>query len=183
MDNSLIVDDLNIAELGDDELLERLKNLGFNPGPILGSTREVYQRKLARLLRNEDYGDSEEGSGGDEPIVEVEANVVEGYRESPILNSTYESGYSGSPSFNVDDLRRRPLSRVEGEQWSNSPPTLSPHKPWSPDDIVSQVQPPPGEEEKPLVSSTTIAVIVVVFFVFALLVFYNMESTPQTPFS
>lgn len=176
MDNSLIVDDLNIAELGDDELLERLQALGFNPGPILVSTREVYQRKLARLLRNEDYDDMGEDDN--------EANADEAaYPESPVLNTSYESGYSGSPSISIDELRRRPLSRAEGESWSHDPPILSPNKPWSPDDIVSQVQPPPGEEEKPLLSNTFMAIAVIAFLMFAFFVYYNMESTPQTPFS
>jgi hypothetical protein len=173
MDNSLIVDGLNVAELNDDELRNRLQNLGFNAGPILATTRIVYQRKLARLLKNEDSfadldSENEPVSGGT-------------YPESPVLNSSYDS-YSGSPSFSADDLRRRPLSRVEGGRYLNDPPILSPHKPWSPDDIVTQVQPPP-EEDKPFMSTTTMFAVIVVFLLFALLVYYNMESTPQTPFS
>jgi len=172
MDNSLIVDGLNVAELSDEELNKRLQSLGFNPGPILATTRGVYQRKLVRLLRNEDSADMDSEN----------ETMAEGmYPESPVLNSSYDS-YSGSPSINVDDLRRRPLSRVEGERWLNDPPILSPHKPWSPDDIVTQVQPPP-EEDKTLISTTTKIAIIVAFLLFAFLVYYNMESTPQTPFS
>lgn len=173
MDNSLIVDGLNITELSDEELLARLVTLGFNPGPILDTTREVYQRKLARLLRNEEFEDLED---------ENEPPNEENFPESPILNSSFES-YSGSPSINIDDLRRRPLSRVEGEKWSEDPPILSPHKPWSPDDIVSQVKPPPEEEGKQFLSTTTIIFAVVAFMFFAFIVYYNMESTPKAPFS
>ena len=173
MDNSLIVDGVNIAELNDEELLQRLQALGFNPGPILASTREVYQRKLVRLLKDEDFEDLDD---------ENEPPAEDTFPESPVLNSSFES-FTGSPSINVDDLRRRPLSRVEGEKWSNDPPILSPHKPWSPDDIVSQVKPPPQEEDKPFFSTTAMIVIFIAFMLFAFLVYYNMESTPQTPFS
>lgn len=67
-------------------------------------------------------------------------------------------------------------------RWSNDPPILSPHKPWSPDDIVSQVQPPP-EEYKPLISTSSTIAIVIALLLFAFLVYYNMESNPQSPFS
>jgi len=150
-------------------LLERLRAYGFNAGPIIGSTREVYQRKLARLLRDEDYEDL--GEADDDNV------------KSPLkMNTSYDSSYIASPSITVEELRRRPLSRVADESWA-SPSPRTPSSPWSPDDIVSQVQPPPGEEEVPLISARVIAVVIIAFLVFALIVFYNMESTPATPFS
>ena len=42
MDNSLLVDGVNIRELSDEELQERLQNFGFNPGPILGKRIHLF---------------------------------------------------------------------------------------------------------------------------------------------
>ncbi|XP_070329872.1 LEM domain-containing protein 1 isoform X2 [Odocoileus virginianus] len=36
--------------LSDDQLQNELDKLGFSPGPILPSTRKVYEKKLAQLL-------------------------------------------------------------------------------------------------------------------------------------
>uniref|UniRef100_A0A8C6CSN3 LEM domain-containing protein n=1 Tax=Moschus moschiferus TaxID=68415 RepID=A0A8C6CSN3_MOSMO len=36
--------------LNDDELQNELDKLGFSPGPILPSTRKVYEKKLVQLL-------------------------------------------------------------------------------------------------------------------------------------
>lgn len=67
-------------------------------------------------------------------------------------------------------------------RWSDGS-NLSPQKVWSPDDIVTQVQPPPEEEEKSMFTSTTISIIIFAVLLFAYLVYSNMESTPQNPFS
>ncbi|XP_015918966.1 LEM domain-containing protein 2 [Parasteatoda tepidariorum] len=175
MDNSLIVEGFNIAELSDEELAERLQTFGFNPGPILDSTRSVYQRKLVRLMRNEDFEEAEAAGSSD---------VDEEVRPSPILSSTLlDYSSSSASSFSVDDLRRRPLSQYDGKEFSNYSPTLSPQKPWSPSDIVSQVEPPPGEMEKPLISPTAKIVAVCFLLLFVFLVYYNMEAAPTDPFS
>ncbi|XP_076363637.1 emerin homolog 1-like isoform X3 [Tachypleus tridentatus] len=49
----LIVDGVNISKLTDDELFQKLRQLGVNAGPIIESTRAVYERKLAQLLKGE----------------------------------------------------------------------------------------------------------------------------------
>ncbi|XP_029457407.1 thymopoietin isoform X4 [Rhinatrema bivittatum] len=43
-------DDPNIPELSNEELKEQLHKYGVTPGPILASTRKVYEKKLAKLL-------------------------------------------------------------------------------------------------------------------------------------
>jgi len=172
MDNSLIIDGVNIAELSDEELAERLRNVGFNPGPILATTRSVYQRKLARILSHVDINEDGEVSDVDEEI-----------RPSPILNSTLLDFSPSSSSFSVDDLRRRPLPRFEGKVFYDNPPILTPHKPWNANDILTQVEPPPGEMEKPLISTTTKIAILIILVIFVFFVYHNMESTPQDPFT
>ncbi|XP_010611362.1 LEM domain-containing protein 1 isoform X1 [Fukomys damarensis] len=41
---------VDVKCLSDRDLQKQLKKLGFSPGPILPSTRKVYEQKLVRLL-------------------------------------------------------------------------------------------------------------------------------------
>ncbi|XP_040118796.1 LEM domain-containing protein 1 [Oryx dammah] len=41
---------VEVTCLSDDELQNKLNKLGFSPGPILPSTRKVYEKKLVQLL-------------------------------------------------------------------------------------------------------------------------------------
>uniref|UniRef100_H0V4Y5 LEM domain-containing protein n=1 Tax=Cavia porcellus TaxID=10141 RepID=H0V4Y5_CAVPO len=41
---------VDVQCLSDAELQNQLKKLGFSPGPILPSTRKVYEKKLVQLL-------------------------------------------------------------------------------------------------------------------------------------
>ncbi|GIX91575.1 LEM domain-containing protein [Caerostris darwini] len=184
MDNSLIVEGLNITELDDDELAQRLQELGFNPGPIVATTRSVYQRKLARLMRNESFVESEENDVDDE-VRPTPLHSTLLYSPGPSYKSPSTS-FAGAnfytpPPLNYDDLRRRPLSR-DAEMYSMSS-GLSSNKPFSADDIVSQVAPPPFEPEKPLLSPTVKIIGLAIIVLFALFVYFNMESTPVNPFT
>ena len=70
VEDSMTVDGLDISALDDDKLFQKLKELGLNPGPIVGSTRKFYQRKLVLMLKGEtanttngngvEYSDDEE---------------------------------------------------------------------------------------------------------------------------
>ncbi|XP_066489895.1 thymopoietin isoform X2 [Tiliqua scincoides] len=42
-------DDIDVTELGNEELKEQLLRYGVNPGPIVASTRKVYEKKLLKL--------------------------------------------------------------------------------------------------------------------------------------
>ncbi|CAB4059867.1 unnamed protein product [Lepeophtheirus salmonis] len=52
-DNAMIVDGLHITDLSDDELFRKLQEYGVDVGPIVDSTRNIYQKKLAILMRGE----------------------------------------------------------------------------------------------------------------------------------
>uniref|UniRef100_A0A8D1K849 LEM domain-containing protein n=2 Tax=Sus scrofa TaxID=9823 RepID=A0A8D1K849_PIG len=71
---------VDVRCLSDEELQSELDKLGFSPGPILPSTRKVYEKKLMQLLVStpcaspvmngprerdsaQDYDDSEETRG------------------------------------------------------------------------------------------------------------------------
>ncbi|KAG8193549.1 hypothetical protein JTE90_003758 [Oedothorax gibbosus] len=190
MDNSLLVEGMNIADLSDEELAERLQSLGFNPGPILSTTRSVYQRKLARLLRNETFSEAVNGEGEEEEEGENVGGGEGGASPSPLHSTFLDSPYAASPpsfcasppaqpiNLNYDDLRRRPLNRDSSDMYSSSP------QQWSAADLVSQVEPPPGEFEKPLLSPMTKGVLLIAVALFALLIYCNMEpAAPVSPFS
>ena len=51
--DSMIVDGEDISALDDDQLFLKLKEHGMNPGPIVGSTRKFYQKKLVLMLKGE----------------------------------------------------------------------------------------------------------------------------------
>ncbi|MEJ1277111.1 thymopoietin [Cricetulus griseus] len=42
-------DDLDVTELSNEDLLEQLVRYGVNPGPIVGTTRKLYEKKLLKL--------------------------------------------------------------------------------------------------------------------------------------
>ncbi|KAJ6656340.1 hypothetical protein lerEdw1_003843 [Lerista edwardsae] len=42
-------DDIDVTELGNEELKEQLLRYGVNPGPIVASTRKLYEKKLLKL--------------------------------------------------------------------------------------------------------------------------------------
>jgi len=56
-ENSLIVGDVDVATFSNDELAEKLKEFDITVGPIVGSTRTVYQKKLATAMRENMKGD------------------------------------------------------------------------------------------------------------------------------
>lgn len=53
--NALMTSDgQNVADLSDEDLYTKLKEFGVDVGPIVDSTRHLYQKKLAILIRGED---------------------------------------------------------------------------------------------------------------------------------
>lgn len=57
LDTSHINTKTKIADLTNDEIFFKLRDLGENVGPILDSTRTIYERKLTKLLGQELPGD------------------------------------------------------------------------------------------------------------------------------
>jgi len=50
-ENSLVVGDIDVSTLTDEQLAEKLKEFNITVGPIVESTRTVYQKKLAISMR------------------------------------------------------------------------------------------------------------------------------------
>lgn len=182
----LIVEGVNIPALSDDELTTKLRSLGFPVGPIVESTRRVYQLKLARLLRNEDASDSEEGEekGTNQKFTPSNHLQSEAVDDSPSvsLHSTPSTSFDRSPlsPLRYDELKRRPLPRIGATSWNSSPSTL--RSPLTADGFHSKVFVPPNKgTNKTLISTGVKIAILVCVLLFAILVYHNMESSAANP--
>merc|ERR1711935_762384 len=76
-------EDVDVADMSNKQLKERLTALGINTGPIVDSTRKLYERKLAKLLnrgKEAAYSTDEDVAGegdNDEPVENGENAPVE----------------------------------------------------------------------------------------------------------
>ncbi|XP_069175737.1 lamina-associated polypeptide 2, isoforms beta/delta/epsilon/gamma-like isoform X1 [Procambarus clarkii] len=124
LETSLMIDGFDITKLDDDELFSRLKDLGAVVGPIVDSTRSVYQKKLFVMMGGyvpdapafNGEVDEDEYSGSEEEVV-VEKPVAK--RTSFVQESTKITTTSASPSDHTDIRKRLLVSpSSEGNQSS-----------------------------------------------------------------
>ncbi|KAK8733366.1 hypothetical protein OTU49_006604 [Cherax quadricarinatus] len=112
-ETSMIIDGLDISRLDDDELYSRLKDLGAEVGPIVDSTRKVYEKKLFVMMGGDMVesftynGDVDDEYSGSEEEVVVEKPTIS--RSSFMSESTRFTTTSSSPSKHTD-LRKRIMS-------------------------------------------------------------------------
>ncbi|KAJ8257790.1 hypothetical protein GJAV_G00189710 [Gymnothorax javanicus] len=98
------VDEMDVALLTDDELRARLLQFGVKAGPIVASSRGLYEKKLQRLLapalqpnqngtqEEDQYSDIEEDGGDeeeDEPGCEAEHPVLEPVAVAGVTSSKH----------------------------------------------------------------------------------------------
>jgi len=74
----LICNGLNVAELSDEELFAQLQSFGIPVGPIVDTTRLVYQKKLAAILQrsNTEEAVPEQSNGAEEKFSDSEDDDV-----------------------------------------------------------------------------------------------------------
>ncbi|XP_022242634.1 emerin homolog 1-like [Limulus polyphemus] len=168
----LIVDGINITNLTDDELFVWLKEAGVDVGPIIDSTRAVYQRKLAHLLQNKDQEERSEENTDEEQQQNSQSPVVcdrtrdwtNELRRRP-LASTHSPCSEHLQSGSLYGLRRLDDSIYSSGHLKNS------HD-------VDQFQPKASQQTS--VSLFVKLVIFSVLFVLVFLVYQNMESSVST---
>ncbi|XP_075709906.1 LEM domain-containing protein 1 isoform X4 [Rhinoderma darwinii] len=68
-------DKMDIKSLSDNELKEQLRELGVNPGPILPTTRTIYEKKLQQLLEQKQV--KENGGGHEDQYSDSEDEGVQ----------------------------------------------------------------------------------------------------------
>ncbi|XP_040579562.1 uncharacterized protein [Lepeophtheirus salmonis] len=130
-DNAMIVDGLHITDLSDDELFRKLQEYGVDVGPIVDSTRNIYQKKLAILMRGEsnfnnsisshhENGTSNELNGKEEFSADEEALEL-----SPDIKEEETSPIAASESFLKRISRRSNASSVKKISITASPKTIN----------------------------------------------------------
>ncbi|XP_045122984.1 lamina-associated polypeptide 2, isoforms beta/delta/epsilon/gamma-like isoform X2 [Portunus trituberculatus] len=128
MDTStMVINGLDVTSLHDDDLYARLQDLGSPVGPIVDSTRSVYQKKLFVLLggevpesptfngdveqqeeEEEEYSDSEPEAVVDAPMQTRNRVVTESSRTTTYSTSSGTSAVS-PPASQLSETRRRLL--------------------------------------------------------------------------
>jgi len=133
-DSNMVVNGVDVETLNDEELFTRLQALGATCGPIVASTRKIYQKKLMVLMGGDvvdapqyngdvDLDEEEEYSDNEEPVEVVEprqtrsaivsdvtsrssigADVAGSKAQSTTTTTNYTSQYT---SANSPEVRRR----------------------------------------------------------------------------
>ena len=89
VEDSMMVDGVDVSALSDDELFEKLQQHGISAGPIVDSTRKLYQKKLLDVLMlkgetaNTTNGKEVEYSDTEEEVEEEVEEVVEEEDDQP----------------------------------------------------------------------------------------------------
>ncbi|NXK74541.1 LAP2B protein, partial [Amazona guildingii] len=95
-------DDLDITEMSNEDLQEQLVKYGLNPGPIVATTRKLYEKKLLKLMEQ-----------GLEPKAPVPLPAISSATENTRQNGSNDSDqYSDSEEDPKTELRlekREPL--------------------------------------------------------------------------
>ncbi|KAM6214209.1 thymopoietin isoform 1-T1 [Rhynchocyon petersi] len=162
-------DDFDVAELTNEDLLDQLVKYGVNPGPIVGTTRKLYEKKLLKLREqgtesrsstplptvsssaestrqngsndSDKYSDNEEGKKKEHKKVKSTRDFVP-FSELPA--TTPSGGFFQGISF-PEISARPPLGRTEQEaaQKVHTPKGDLPREP-----IISTALPGRGHLEK-----------------------------------
>ncbi|KFQ46117.1 PREDICTED: thymopoietin, partial [Nestor notabilis] len=95
-------DDLDITEMSNEDLQEQLVKYGLNPGPIVATTRKLYEKKLLKLMEQ-----------GPEPKAPVPVPAISSATENTRQNGNNDSDqYSDNEEDPKTELRlekREPL--------------------------------------------------------------------------
>ncbi|KAI8511075.1 uncharacterized protein LOC144914066 [Branchiostoma floridae x Branchiostoma belcheri] len=103
--------EMDVTQLSDKELGERLQELGATVGPIVATTRRVYERKLEKLLadgtgqQNGSQSESDQYSDSEEEEEDVEEQVQASTQTSPRMEQSTNRPQTG--------VRRRPAPREQ----------------------------------------------------------------------
>ncbi|XP_015714397.1 thymopoietin isoform X5 [Coturnix japonica] len=95
-------DDLDVTELSNEDLQEQLMKYGINPGPIVATTRKLYEKKLLKLM--------EQGPEPKTPIpLPVISSTTENTRQNGNNDSDQYSDNEEDPKAELRLERREPL--------------------------------------------------------------------------
>lgn len=174
-----------VSQLSDDELFKQLKEFGVDVGPILGSTRTVYERKLERLLQGDSGNQSSSPYSGSDNDEDDDAQEIYQNAHLPIITQpprTLPSENYGHSS--TDDLIVRPRESLNQSTYNRL------HRTGGFGDSPSHVLPEPPKaaakpkyQDGPLISTASVIklVLIAIMVILMTLVYQNMEEKNESP--
>ncbi|XP_077999780.1 uncharacterized protein LOC144452450 isoform X2 [Glandiceps talaboti] len=178
----------DVANLSDRELAEELRQLGVSVGPILDSTRSVYERKLVRLrtegpqepkVNNESdqYSDSDEDVSSKESSQESEvSNTQIKLRKRTTQQTKHTTRIHGTRQQDSGDSRDSPKKQVTMTTTTTRQVTKTQN---ATQDTLEVTKTKPAEPKKRLVPVYVQILILLAVAIFIFFVLYNMEKLPQ----
>ncbi|XP_069801868.1 LEM domain-containing protein 1 isoform X3 [Dendropsophus ebraccatus] len=194
-------DNMDLKSLSDSELKEQLRKHGVNPGPILPTTRTIYEKKLHQLLEEkqvkangggheEQYSDSEDEGFQVKNLVltgcELNGDRVHGTHGFDSYSQNNEEDASRddfsdllSPSsLGLMATRRKPIKGAAGRPIQ-----------FRYDDVATRAR--MQEQTKETVTegkpqrlvSVRLQIVIFIIVAFIALVYITMESSPENPFN
>ncbi|NXH63485.1 LAP2B protein, partial [Rhabdornis inornatus] len=94
-------DDLDITEMSNEDLQEQLMKYGVNPGPIVATTRKLYEKKLLKLM--------EQGPDLKAPVPLPAISTAENTRQNGNNDSDQYSDNEEDPKTELRLEKREPL--------------------------------------------------------------------------
>ncbi|NWS90220.1 LAP2B protein, partial [Toxostoma redivivum] len=94
-------DDLDITEMSNEDLQEQLMKYGVNPGPIVATTRKLYEKKLLKLM--------EQGPDLKAPVPLPAISATENTRQNGNNDSDQYSDNEEDPKTELRLEKREPL--------------------------------------------------------------------------
>ncbi|NXB36871.1 LAP2B protein, partial [Eulacestoma nigropectus] len=94
-------DDLDITEMSNEDLQEQLLKYGVNPGPIVATTRKLYEKKLLKLM--------EQGPEPKAPVPLPAISTTENTRQNGNNDSDQYSDNEEDPKTELRLEKREPL--------------------------------------------------------------------------
>ncbi|NXO38277.1 LAP2B protein, partial [Locustella ochotensis] len=94
-------DDLDITEMSNEDLQEQLMKYGVNPGPIVATTRKLYEKKLLKLM--------EQGPDLKAPVPLPAISATENARQNGNNDSDQYSDNEEDPKTELRLEKREPL--------------------------------------------------------------------------
>ncbi|NWV45679.1 LAP2B protein, partial [Daphoenositta chrysoptera] len=94
-------DDLDITEMSNEDLHEQLMKYGVNPGPIVATTRKLYEKKLLKLM--------EQGPELKAPVPLPVISITENTRQNGNNDSDQYSDNEEDPKTELRLEKREPL--------------------------------------------------------------------------
>ncbi|KAG8589350.1 hypothetical protein GDO81_006369 [Engystomops pustulosus] len=192
---------MDLKSLSDSELKEQLKRHGVNPGPILPTTRAIYEKKLQQLLEEKQV--KENGGGYDEQYSDSED---EGVQVKNLMDMRCElngnrddktAGFDSHSQKNHDDTSPDDISELLSQSALGMSATR--RKPikgaagrpiqFRYDDIATRARMQETTKEtvtdgKPQrLVSVRLQIVIFIIVAFVALVYITMESSPENPFN